>query len=559
MKRSSGSKRTATLGGIGESLVQSGLDRPAAKSVEDWLSQARTRKTAAKALRRALAPASVEVVPAGRPQRVIILPSRARLRSTAADTSKFLAEMVAPSAVSASVPPVRMKVLDSIHEDGAKLVEATPDELQKLRAAQPGLLVVPERFYKTAVSRHGIESSVGAASGTHTALRSVAIEITSRLGGKAMAGATVVAFTNFATRTGAQGVTSSKGTVTLKLPATVKKLDRVYVYTEGAYWGAYRKNLVLSSSTVKILIDAIDLGVDDDLRYFCGAGDLNDGTGVKVAVVDTGIALHHPDLHVVGGECTVSGESKGDYGPLGGDHGSHCAGIIAGRGTAPQGMRGVAPGAALYSFRVFPTVKPGQESGASNFAIAKAIDRAAAAGCDLLNLSLGGGDPDPATEAAIEDARNAGAVVIAAAGNNDRSPVSFPAAFDLCVAVSALGRKGLSPAGSICDGDVAGPYGKDKKDFIASFSNIGTEIDCTGPGVGVVSTVPPADYTVMSGTSMAAPAVTGLAARMLGRNQALLTAARDSQRANAIVKALLASAQPLGFGAKYEGQGLPAR
>jgi len=90
-----------------------------------------------------------------------------------------------------------------------------------------------------------------------------------------------------------------------------------------------------------------------------------------------------------------------------------------------------------------------------------------------------------------------------------------------------------------------------------SFSNVGSQIDVTGPGVGVVSTVPESAYAIMSGTSMATPAVTGLAARVLARHGDVLTATRDAARADTIVKLVLQSAKTLGFGAKFEGQGLP--
>jgi subtilisin len=165
----------------------------------------------------------------------------------------------------------------------------------------------------------------------------------------------------------------------------------------------------------------------------------------------------------------------------------------------------------LRSYRVFGK---GAE-GASNFSIAKAIDRAVADGCDLINMSLGGGPRDEATHSAIADARAKGALVIVAAGNDGRQPISFPAADSLSLAVSALGRQGTFPDGTTELGDVAPPFGKDKKNFIAAFSNIGPELVLTGPGVGIISTFPGDKYAVLDGTSMACPAVTGAAAKLL--------------------------------------------
>jgi subtilisin len=556
-------KRGPGVGKLGGGLVQAGLAVTAAMAVEAWLKKTSGRKVA-DALRAALpsAAARIEMPDPARSQRVILLPGGRGLRSKTAGTANFLAGMLSqgPAAAVRAVggPSVKMKVVDSIHEDGAKLVETTAEDLQKLRAAQPGLIVVPERFFDLAVNVYRVEQSARPAAGAVGASRILTVEVVSRADGKAVSGATVVAFIDFTARVGAEGVTSSKGTVSLKLPASAKKLERVYVYPESMLWGALRKNVAVASGVLKIPLASIDLGADDSLRHFAGVGTMQDGQGVKVGVVDTGIALGHPDLHVSGGECTVPGESPTAFGPLGGDHGSHCAGIIAARGSAPIGVRGVAPAASLFSFRVFPTPSNAdRHPGASNFAIAKAIDRAVAAGCDLLNLSLGGGGADSATEAAIEDAYNAGVVVIAATGNDDRQPVSFPASFDLCVAVSAIGRKGLFPAGTVFGGDVAAPFGKDKRNFVAAFSNVGDDVDCTGPGVAVVSTVPDATYAAMSGTSMATPAVTGLAARRLAKNQALLKAPRDQQRAAAIIKEVLSSAKDLGFQPTFQGRGLP--
>jgi len=95
--------------------------------------------------------------------------------------------------------------------------------------------------------------------------------------------------------------------------------------------------------------------------------------------------------------------------------------------------------------------------------------------------------------------------------------------------------------------------------FIAAFSNIGQQVALTGPGVGIVSTVPGQDYAAMSGTSMACPAVTGCVAAILSQQPALLQMPRDETRTQAITKAVLGEALLQGFapgGASLEGHGL---
>lgn len=206
----------------------------------------------------------------------------------------------------------------------------------------------------------------------------------------------------------------------------------------------------------------------------------------------------------------------------------------------------------LRSYRVFGK---GSE-GASNFAIAKAIDRAVADGCDLINMSLGGGPKDEATHSAIASARAKGTLVIVASGNDGRQPVSFPASDSLALAVSALGRKKTFPSGSTEFGDIAAPYGKDKANFIAAFSNVGPEISLTSPGVGIISTFPGDRYAVMDGTSMACPAVTGAAAKLLASQPALLAKPRDQMRSDAMAHTLLQAAVSLGFPATLQGQGM---
>jgi subtilisin len=102
---------------------------------------------------------------------------------------------------------------------------------------------------------------------------------------------------------------------------------------------------------------------------------------------------------------------------------------------------------------------------------------------------------------------------------------------------------------------VEAPFGTDPTNFIADFSDIGPQTDFTGPGVGVISTLP-GGYGVMSGTSMATPAEVGAAARVLGANPAILAMPADATRTAAMLSALAAQTKPLGFGPTFEGKGM---
>lgn len=455
--------------------------------------------------------------------------------------------------VATSEGALPVKVVDSIGESKAKLIEVSPDNLAALRAAHPSVRIVPVVYYQPAVHRYTVAGARSVSAKVALSAKSTVMTVTviSVAGGKPVVGATVVAFTDFANRVGAQGTTNAKGLVGLALGGTSKKLQRLYVYPAAGFWPALQMGVTLKNGS-KISVTPIDLSYEDCVRHFYRADTLNLGEGVTVGVIDSGVATNHPDLVVQGGQNTVPGEKAADFGDNGTEgHGTHVAGIIAARGTAPKGIRGVAPAATLRSYRVFP--QGGTD--ASNYSIAKAIDAGVQDKCDLLNMSLGGGPADTLTADALTDAHNAGIVVFAANGNDDRSPVSFPAANSLCQAVSAFGRKGTFPKGTEPGGSVAAPHGKDKLNFIASFSNVGAETDLTGPGVGVISSVP-TGYGVMSGTSMATPAETGAAARLLAGKPAVLQMSRDQNRTAAMIAAIAQSCKLLGFGATFEGKGM---
>ncbi|HEV7813739.1 MAG TPA: S8 family serine peptidase [Janthinobacterium sp.] len=452
--------------------------------------------------------------------------------------------------------PLLPLVLHSVHEDGPKLAELTADDIRALKVSDPGVRIMPLVLYE--VSRRPLlELENRIAPAQQDAAAGVHIRVVRAADGAAVAGARVIAFTDFASRSGADGVSDGAGALALPLGAAAAPLDVLVVYGPAGYWGLYRKGLTLENGA-ELALRAIDLAAADYPAQLYAAKPLSAGKGVTVGVIDTGVDLAHADLAVAGGAAFVVDENdEGGPGPAAteGEHGSHVAGIIASRGRAPAGKRGIAPGARLMSYRVFPNAG----GGASNYDIIRAIDRGVADGCDLLNLSLGGLARDEAMHEAIKAAFDHGTVCIVAAGNDGRAEVSYPAHWAEAVAVSAVGKSGTFPAGSSEEADAVAPFAPgDGRVFVAGFSNIGPEVDLTGPGVGIVSTVPGGGYAVMSGTSMACPAVSGAAAALLGENETILAMPRDGRRAIAILGLINGAALSLGFEKNFQGLGILA-
>jgi subtilisin len=518
-------------------------------------------------------------------RRYIIMPSDGFQDAvlTAANFQPANAAVGVTARAASVVPAPKMRVLDTISENGPKLVEMPPESELSLRLSTPGLKIVPEVFYerlwerlevlkrpaprKTAAKKAKKKAKKGAkgvkkAAAPAAAATSFDVVVTDALDGKPVRGARIVAFTDFAARIGSEATTGANGRARLASIAPNRKLERVYVYAPAGYWGHF------ATQTTGAKLASLSLGRIDPrdpsllLTQLYGSLPAMTGTGTTIAIIDSGVDGTHPDLtNVTGGLNCVGDETRNKPAALGnwrpalkkGEHGTHVAGLAAGRGTN-SGFRGVAPGATLRSYRVFP------DSGgnASNFDIAKAIDAAVTDKCDVINMSLGGGPKDDLTRAAVDRALAAGSIVIVAAGNGGRQPVAFPAAMPACVAVSAMGRVGSFPKSSIGAGDVAPPKGIPKtQDFVAAFSNFGTEIDTIGPGVEMVSTLPGTGHGAMGGTSMACPSVAGFAAHLLSTNPAIQQKV-GGDRSRALKDLLYASCRPQGFGRDFEGFGLPS-
>lgn len=220
------------------------------------------------------------------------------------------------------------------------------------------------------------------------------------------------------------------------------------------------------------------------------AWDYTSGSGVKVAVIDTGVDFNHPDLapNYKGGYNAVDPAAAplDDQG-----HGTHVAGTIAAVRDS-KGVAGVAPAADLYAVKVLDKNGSGQYSW-----IIAGIEWAIEHRMQVINMSLGGGAGNEALRLVMEKAGEAGITVVCAAGN-DAGPVNYPAKYPQAIAVSA----------------------SDPADKIASFSSRGPELAVIAPGVKIHSTLKGGGYGALSGTSMACPHVAGLAALAVGAGAA---------------------------------------
>ncbi len=228
------------------------------------------------------------------------------------------------------------------------------------------------------------------------------------------------------------------------------------------------------------------------MQYVAADTDPVDASAIAIAVVDTGVDRHHPDLvNAIDDYVNFClGESDDDLQ----GHGTHVCGIIAATGQAPTGMKG----ACNARLRVFKGM--GVKYSATDYyrALGAAIE-----GARIVNLSLGGPDHDPAEDLIIQQGLNGGSLVIAASGNDgdDGSYPNYPARLPGVLAVGAINEQGVR----------------------AAFSNAGPHLSLVAPGVDIWSTVPMkasslfkkrTQYAPCSGTSMATPFVSAMAARV---------------------------------------------
>ena len=219
------------------------------------------------------------------------------------------------------------------------------------------------------------------------------------------------------------------------------------------------------------------------------------GAGVKVAVLDTGIATHR-ELNISGGVSTVdyTNSWQDDNG-----HGTHVSGIIAAQpdiaSVSGLDITGVAPNVNLYAVKALDSMGAGYLQD-----ILEGLDWAIANGMDIINLSLGTPEYSQLLEQMINEAFNKGILIVAASGNDGlENSVNYPAKFSDVIAVSSV-NESLN---------------------VSDFSSTGNEVDFSAPGENIISTSTGGYYEIQSGTSQAAPHVTGMLALLKQKHPGL--------------------------------------
>lgn len=249
-------------------------------------------------------------------------------------------------------------------------------------------------------------------------------------------------------------------------------------------------------------LDKIDAPEGWDKAY--GPGVFPSTGGIRVGVVDTGVDKAHADLGSKVKACAQAltnlgilqnGSCNDDNG-----HGTHTAGTIAAVTNNGVGVAGVAPNADLAICKALNVAGSGFATD-----IIKCINwLRTTGGARIISMSIGSTGTTTAYDRELAAAAAAGVLLIAAAGNDGNSTMNYPAGHKDVVSVAAT----------------------DRNDARASFSNCNADVEVAAPGVDILSTVP-GGYRTMSGTSMAAPHVSGVAAVVMWQKGLTAAATRS--------------------------------
>ena len=330
------------------------------------------------------------------------------------------------------------------------------------------------------------------------------------------------------------------------------------------YWTRFITAPPLSDDNVNVIklqsLEETVAGFPDRFRFgwgqrFMGLDQLPDeftGKGVKIGIIDSGADNRHPLLtHIKEGVDLTNDENTSTWSDDLVGHGTHCSGVITAQSATGMALRGFAPEAEIHVFKVFP--------GGQFSSLLDALDYCIELEIDVVNMSLGSPDVSEAVEQKIEEAVENGVACIVAAGNS-AGPVQYPAKSPNVLAVAAIGKLGEFPPKTWDSQTVDPRFLSQEGIFSPTFTCFGPEIAVCAPGVSIISSVPDNGFDPESGTSMAAPHVTGLAALILAHHPALKSGPlkkRGVERVAALFQLIKGACTPCNLGPGRTGFGIP--
>ena len=364
----------------------------------------------------------------------------------------------------------------------------------------------------------------------------------------------------------ADGETDEKGDVVLNLYTLPGGHARsLFIDPQKNYWTRYVVSPPLSTTEVNVIrlqsLQETVSGFPDRYKFgwgqkLVGLNQLPDeytGKGVKIAIIDSGADNKHPLLkHIQQGVDLTNNEDTKSWADDVVGHGTHCSGVITAQSGDGIALRGFAPEAEIHIFKVFP--------GGRFDSLLDALDYCIDLEIDVVNMSLGSPQVSQAVEQKLEEAVENGIACIVAAGNSG-GPVQYPASSPNVLAVAAIGKLDEFPEKTWASQTVIPGLVAADGIFSPSFTCFGPEVAVCAPGVAVISSVPDKGFDPQSGTSMAAPHVTGFAALVLAHHPAFIKGGpfnqRNEQRVAGIYNLIKSACTPYNFGLERTGAGVP--
>ncbi|WP_221074349.1 S8 family peptidase [Agarivorans aestuarii] len=360
----------------------------------------------------------------------------------------------------------------------------------------------------------------------------------------------------------AGGLTDASGELTINLSRLpTSEINFIFAKATHSYWDFYLKapdlkadqvNIIRMKSlseTIKNFPQSYARGWGEQLMGFDGSHLTLSGKGTRIAIIDTGKGSHPLLEHVSAGiDLTNNGDTKTWTNDAEG-HGTHVCGVITAKGDGKQ-FTGLSPDADVLIIKVFP--------GGTTSSLVEALDICISEKIDVVNMSLGTQQVSPVVDQKIEEAVMSGIALIVAAGNSGGA-VQFPANSPNTLAVSAIGSTSTVQKNTFDASQISPQLTASNGIFSPLFSCFGPEVDVTAPGVAIISTGPDGSFFPDSGTSMAAPHITGLASVLLAHHPVFNSqfSTRNYQRVFALYDLLKKISIPINFGPGRAGSGLP--